>query len=290
MLNTQVVYRDLKSQTTLMRAVSEINRTIDPRQSKKFNFAQQTKINRYPNVKLLRQKLKLLLQTFRNQKRFIVSAKETFLYNHYRQAYQAYCNLKRQYKKVFLTKIKQRYKKEQSMIDIQQQLKKLLITEQKALQTAEYVFEKRAHAIDALFTFATSLIEEKYQQRITAINTLIALSKKQKSQNFRRRKADIKFKKKRTSISPPPNLSETLPIECKVTQCIFCLKNENLSTLDRLKTFASRDDLKKHFHRKHLRHHRDDQPIPCPHPRCDVILNGPMHLQNHAEVMHKTPT
>ena len=47
------------------------------------------------------------------------------------------------------------------MIDIQRQLKKLSMTEQKVFQTIEYVFEKRIHAIDALFTFVTSLIEEK---------------------------------------------------------------------------------------------------------------------------------
>lgn len=68
------------------------------------------------------------------------------------------------------------------------------------------------------------------------------------------------------------------------------LGNEDLPAGDYLKAFAARGDLKKHFHHKHLRHHPHGQPIVCPHPRCDVILNGIMHLQNHAEVMHKIPT
>ena len=71
---------------------------------------------------------------------------------------------------------------------------------------------------------------------------------------------------------------------------MFCLGNKELSAADRLKTFASRGDLKKHFHRKHLRHYLDGQPIVCPHPRCDVTLNDKIHLQSHAEVVHKTPT
>jgi len=109
---------------------------------------------------------------------------------------------------------------------------------------------------------------------------LIALYKKQESQGFRSRKTDIKVKEKQTSpsVSPPPNLSKTLPVECKATQYIFYLGNEELSAADRLKTFASRGDLKKHFHRKHLRHHLDGQPIVCPYPRCDVTLNDKMHL------------
>ena len=87
MSNKQIVYRDLKLQTTLMRIVNKINRTIDSRQLKKFNFAQQIKINRYSNVKILRRKFKSLLQIFQNQKRFIVNVKKIFLYDYYRQIY-----------------------------------------------------------------------------------------------------------------------------------------------------------------------------------------------------------
>ena len=76
MFDTQIVYRDLKSQIVLMRIVNEMNRTIDIRRLKKFNFAQQTEIIRYSNVKFLRRKLKSLLQTFRNQKLFIVNTKK----------------------------------------------------------------------------------------------------------------------------------------------------------------------------------------------------------------------
>ncbi|KAL9579753.1 MAG: hypothetical protein Q9203_006568 [Teloschistes exilis] len=131
---------------------------------------------------------------------------------------------------------------------------------------------------------------DRHPGRVAAINALIGLCKKQESQDFRRRRADIKVKKEQVSVSPPPSLSETLPIECDATQCIFCLGNEDLSAAGRLKAFATRGDLKKHFHRKHLRHHRDGQPIACAHPRCDVTLDGAMHLQSHAEVVHKTRT
>ncbi|CAF9942110.1 MAG: hypothetical protein HETSPECPRED_005169 [Heterodermia speciosa] len=290
MPDTQAAYRGLKPQTALMRAASGMSRTIDSRRPRKLSLAQQAEVDRYPDVRLLRRRLKSLLQTFQDQKRSITSAKGTPLYHHYRQAYRAHRSLRRRHEKALLTKVKERYKKEQPVIDIQRQLKGLPMAEQEALQTAEYVFEERVHAIDALFTFATSSTEEECQRRTTAINALIALCEKQENQGFRRSRADIKFKEKQASVSLPRKLSETLPIECKATQCIFCLGNEDLSAADRLKTFASRGDLKKHFHRKHLRHHPDGQPIACPHPRCDVILNGGMHLQNHAEVMHKTRT
>lgn len=290
MPDTQAAYRGLKPQTALMRAASGMSRTIDPRRPRKLNLAQQTEVDRHPEVRLLRRRLKSLLQTFQDQKRSIASTKGTHSYDHYRQAYQAHRNLKRRHEKALLTEVKERYKKEQPVIDIQRQLKGLPVAEKEALQATEYVFVERVHAIDALFTFATLSTEEECQRRVTAINALIALCKKQESQGFRRCRADIKVKEEQTSVSPPLSLSETLPVECKATQCIFCLGNEDLSAADRLKAFASCGDLKKHFHRKHLRHHLDGQPIVCPHPRCDVALDGKMHLQNHAKVVHKTPT
>jgi hypothetical protein len=64
MSDTQIVYRDLKSQIVLMRVVSKMSRTIDFRRSRKLNFAQQTEIDRYSNVRLLRRRLKSLLQNF----------------------------------------------------------------------------------------------------------------------------------------------------------------------------------------------------------------------------------
>ena len=235
-------------------------------------------------------KTEVTATNFSKSKTFYRQRQKKFLYDHYRQVYQAHRNLKRRHEKILLTKIKKKYKKKQSMIDIQRQLKKLSMTKQKILQTIKYVFEKKIHVIDAFFTFVTSSIEKKCQRRITTINALIVLCKKQKNQNFRHRKANIKFKKKQISVLSSSNLSKTFSIECKTTQCIFCLKNENLSIFDRLKTFASRDDFKKYFHRKHLRHHFEDQSIVCFHFRCDVILNDAMHLQNYVEIMHKTRT
>jgi hypothetical protein len=191
-----------------------------------------------------------------------------------------------------LKEIKARHKREQPVIDIQRQLKGLPIVAEETVKAEAYVFAERVRVIDTLFAFTTSSPEEECKRRVEAINALTALCGLQEGRHFRRRKADIKAKEEQTSssVSLPPNLSETLAVECKATQCIFCLGNEELSAADRLKTFASRGDLKKHFHRKHLRHHPDHQPIACPHPRCEATLTGKMHLQNHADVVHKTPT
>lgn len=292
MPDTQAAYRGLKPQTALMRAASGMSRTIDPRRPRKLSLAQKAEVDRHPEVRLLRRRLKSLLQTFSDQKRSIAGIKGTPLHHHYRQAYRAHRNLKRRLEKVLLKEVKERYKKEQPVIDIQRQLKGLPVAEQESLRAVEYVFAERVRAIDTLFTFATLSTAEECQRRAAAIDALTALCKKQENQGFRCRKTDIKIKKEHTSpsVSPPPALSKILKVECKATQCIFCLGNEALPDAKRLKPFASPGDLKKYFHRKHLRHHPDDKPIACPHPQCDITFTRKMYFSNHVEEIHKIRT
>lgn len=85
-----------------------------------------------------------------------------------------------------------------------------------------------------------------------------------------------------TSVSPQLSLWETLPVESKA---IFCLGNDDLPDIDRLKTFAARDNLKKHIRYPYLRRqHQDAQPIASPHPAHDhrsVEQSVPFQFSKH---------
>jgi len=181
------------------------------------------------------------------------------------------------------------------VIDIQRQLKGLPSVELETVKVEDYVFVERVRVIDALFTFAPSSPKEEGKRRVEAINALTALCRLQEGKHPRRPKPSARHIKLERDLTPPSvpqarSLSDSLPIECKPTQCIFCLGQADLPAVKRLRPFSSHGDLKKHFHRKHLRHHPDGQPIACPHPRCHVELGSTMHLQGHAELVHKTPT
>lgn len=289
MPDTHAAYRGLEPQTALMRAASGMSRTIDRRRPRRLTAAQHAEVNRHPEVRLLRRRLQSLRQWFADQKRTIASMKGTPIYDEYQEAYRAHRNIRRRHEEARLKEVKANYKTEQPVLDIQRQLRGLPIAEQDRMEAEDHIFVERVRVIETLFTFAASSPEEECTRRVQAINAVTALCSLQEGRSFRRRQnsaSDTKLKK----VDTPPILSETLPLECKPTQCIFCLGDEGLSAEKRLWSFHSHGDLKKHFDRKHLRHHPEDQPIVCPHPRCDAILTGKMHLQNHAEVVHKTPT
>jgi hypothetical protein len=67
-----------------------------------------------------------------------------------------------------------------------------------------------------------------------------------------------------------------------------CLGQKGLAYEDRIRSFRGVSDLKKHFHRKHLRHYKDGQPIEC--CLCSVTVDGPTGLQYHAASVYGTRT
>ena len=271
-----------------------MNRTIDFRWPRKLTAADKIKVERYPEVKFLYRKCRSLKKFFKDRKKSITSSKGTPIYDEYQKVCLAYHNTKRRCEEAILREIKARYKKEQPVIDIQRQLENLSTVESKEMKAENYIFVERVRAIDALFTFTTSSLKAECQRRVAAIDALTTLCQLQEDKGFRRRKAASNTKlgeeSTPTSMSESSLFSDFITIECQPTQCIFCLGTESLPAEKRLWYFSSRADLKRHFIRKHLRHYVDNQAIVCPHPLCEETLKNKMYLQNHAEVVHKTPT
>ena len=293
--DTGAAYRGLEPQTALMRLASGMSRTIDRRRPRKLDAAQRAEVDRHPEVRLLRRRQKTLSKFIREKHGSVVSMKGTPVYDEYQNTYHAHRNMKRRREEALLQEVKARYKREQPVIDIQRQLKGLPSAELEKAKAEDYVFVERVRVIDAIFTFATSSPEEECRRRVEAINALTALCRLQEGKRTRRLKPSASDSQPERDLTRPavlhlPSLSDSIPIECEATQCIFCLGCEALPTETRLKSFHSRGDLKKHFHRKHLRHHPAGQRIACPHPRCHVDLGSTVHSQNHADLVHKTPT
>lgn len=295
MPDTHAAYRGLEPQVAVMRAASGMSRTIDRRRPKQLTESQRAEVDRHPEIKLLfrtRTNLRALVR----DRGGIKKVTGTALHANYESTCREYRKVRRRHQKAFLKEVKSRYKREQPVIDIQRQLRGESLDEKDpTLKMHDCVVAERCQVIDSLFTFATSSPEEECRRRAKAINALKNLCNLQEGRRFRRRTHSASTNKLTPETLPaalqPPSLSDSLPVECNPTQCIFCL--EGPSAEPRLKSFRSRGDLKKHFHRKHLRHHPKDRPIECPHPKCkvtQVTLQNTMELQNHAETVHKTRT
>lgn len=291
--DTQAARRGLEPQTALMRIASGMSCIINRQRPRTLNDAQRAEVDQHPKMRLLYQRQKTLFKFIKDQHKSIASIKGTSVYDDYQRAYHDHRNTKRRHEKALLKEVVARYKKEQPVLDIQQQLKALSVVEEETVQTEEYAFIKRNRVIQALFTFATSSLEKECRRRVEAINALTALCRLQEARRPRRPKpsaSDIKLEQdtKPPSVLDLPSLSDSIPIECESTQCIFCLGEEGLPALTPQKSFHSSGNLKKHFQRKYFCHHSNSKPIACPHPKCNVELESKMQLQNHAAMVHKT--
>lgn len=142
---------------------------------------------------------------------------------------------------------------EQPVLDIQRQLKGLPVVEEEKVQTEEYAFMEHNRVIQALFTFATSSLEEECRRRVEAINAMTVLCCLQEARRPRSPKISISdIKLNPLSVFDSQSLSDSIPIEFKSTQYIFYLGEKGLPAVIRLKSFHSPGDLKKHFQRKHF--------------------------------------
>jgi hypothetical protein len=86
-------------------------------------------------------------------------------------------------------------------------------------------------------------------------------------------------------IDTGPTASQ-FPIIYTSTQCLFCLKNTQLSYKSRAFCFSRPRKAREHVERQHLRFLTPNEPMPCPHPQYKEVLQSIMHFKNHAATVH----
>ena len=118
--DTQAAYRGLPSQDALMRAASGMSRTIDPRRPRKLTTAQLAEIDQQPTVKELFRRREKLKNELRQAKEEDADMERIILLRtKHKEAQQAYRNEKRNQKDLLTRKIREQYKWQQPVIDIQ---------------------------------------------------------------------------------------------------------------------------------------------------------------------------
>ena len=174
-----------------------------------------------------------------------------------------------------MAEILQKYRKQRSAMDIASQLERPPIKSDDTLskdQPYGKLSDERNSAFKALLTFATSDLAEECRRRADAVNAMSALGRYQKP--IVRKMCLAKTARGTTDSSSDASMDlsakmkapqDPFPTECAPTQCLFGIGKADMDMDACSKTFRNRDGLKRHFHRKHLRHYPKSQPLSCPH-------------------------
>ncbi|ELR03151.1 hypothetical protein VC83_09677 [Pseudogymnoascus destructans] len=127
-------------------------------------------------------------------------------------------------------------------------------------------------------------------RRIHAIDTMVALSRRQEVQCHKSR---LSKSSSVTSLEESPKVKEespvpnTFPLECEKTQCIFCIGDDRQSYDRRMRKFSKPDKMIDHVER-HLEK-RTPGKYECCHPVCKaegLLLNNVILFKNHVEMVH----
>jgi hypothetical protein len=124
--------------------------------------------------------------------------------------------------------------------------------------TKEASLDRRIRIIEAMVAFCR-VREVPRQKRSTPCRDWGILEKKTED--------------KAQQVDIESSLSQ-FPIICTSTQCIFCLGNAQLSYESRTFCFSRPRKAREHVERQHLRFLPLNEPMYCPHPQCNEILEG----------------
>lgn len=294
--DTQAAYRGLPAQSAIMRAATGMKRGIDPRRPRRLSPDQLSQIEKHPKVvKACKRKDALVLELKQAKKKASTGGRVSALQVARDQAQRAYQKEKRRQKDALLKSTKRRFKREQAIADIQNQLNELPVDVAEQSKRVR-ILPERARVRESLFTLPKSTLHEERDREVQAITALVALCAKKEDrkrvQICSKRPAsdgdELKMGNSPDSDDPIINdFSESHFQVCRPTQCFLCLGDEGLPPEKRVKEFCRRGVLKKHMFRYHLRHHPEDGTIVCPID--GELLHGRTHVLRHGHFVHGTP-
>lgn len=261
--DTQAAYRGIAPQSTVMREVSGMRRSIDPRRPRKLTSKQLEGIEKHSRVaQLYDERERIVRQLSKAKRTGASSAALSSLRSARHNATTAYRKEKQRQAQTLLEKVKKEFDREQAIKDIQNQLHNRPVdTIQQHL--TQPIPLPRARVCQALFTLPEATPEKENQRKTNAITALTVFCRAEDNSEFH----EIYQQCNNTTANLMEPLSRTggsFVLQCKPTQCFLCLGNRQLLAQKRSKEFYSRKDLEKHLNRHHLKHASETSVIVCP--------------------------
>ncbi|OJD27056.1 hypothetical protein ACJ73_01562 [Blastomyces percursus] len=340
-VDVQGIVRKTGSQTPLVRFACSMSASIDPNRPYKLSTEESPSINFLPAVLALQDTVSKRKQEWEDRKAKLECAdvayqaafghldKEVLSEYHfklleklelfrdgtmdakhkYSRAVRELRNEKQRQRNRLVRANLKRYRDEQSVIDLEQQLAGKLV-DTKVMETLEHEgFMPSEHLImvDAILSMPGATIEAEYQRRINAINGMTAFCAVEEGQPTPRLTQSCRrpvpdggdpcppAKRQRRLVEDDTETllrqaMEAVRIKSQDDRpqvCFLCVGNPNLSLKGRIAKYATPGSLTRHFLRKHV-----NPPWPTKGVECNVcereVLQEKFDLLNHAEVAHGT--
>ncbi|CAG8976664.1 hypothetical protein HYALB_00002180, partial [Hymenoscyphus albidus] len=258
------IYRGMKPEKDLMRFACSMSRSIDPRRPCKLTTKHSTSVNRLPCI------VKLIGRA----KKFAEAPLDTQSNEKHQKACRRVTNEKQRQRRKLLVQIVDRFKKEQPVIDSERQLSGKVVHEEtrEALQRSDQMTPEQLLLIDSILNLPETTLEKEHQRRITAINAVTAYCGVEEGTPSRRVQIgqpanDMTVKPENLIALSSESILRKAVLSIKTdkrpTMCFLCVGNPNLTTRERVVSYANPGSLSRHFLRKHVKKLEKGNHVEC---------------------------
>jgi Protein of unknown function (DUF3435) len=292
--DVQAAFLGRPSADALIKVASHMSRYVDPRAPTELSVSNTDSLKTHPDIVRARQLRDGLSKDIRAKFGTIKKSKGTKIHNLYQKAEADLRREKIRLRRSALQESRRQFFETIETKDVNEQLdlsKLDLDKESWKPEMVEHDLEERRRIAQMLCTEPSDLTEEaSLERRICTIEAMVAFCHVREAPCQKRSKPCrdwglLKTVEKVSSVDTGPTASQ-FPMICTSTQCLFCLGNNQLSYESRTFCFSRPRKAREHVERQHLRFLTPNEPMPCPHPQCDEVLQGIMHFKNHAATVH----
>ena len=255
-----------------------MSRTIDSRRPRFLTLAQEEEVQNHAKVQELLVKKINFKRRLKSNGRTIKSYEGTPSFDEYSQLKRAYESELELQRKILLKDVRQKFDREQAIIDLQAQFNGDQVKEEdNEDDPLPILVPERLAVLDALFKIRYHNPEDERARRVAAIEAMIAIGKVQDGHQY-----PVRRRRTKAAMVRPERVTQQAPGVCKPRQCFFCVARQNYHE------YHSRGDLKKHILRCHVKRQKAGKAITCPLDG-QILDGGWQHVLAHAHNVHGTP-
>ncbi|OAX85254.1 hypothetical protein ACJ72_00376 [Emergomyces africanus] len=237
--DVQSTYLGYPARESIIETVERFSLTRNPRAPKKLSNEHKKTIERDPQLVKLCDQQRSLRKLIKRKHGSVPKSKDTALHHEYTELENTIRAEKQTLHHKMFENMRQKFFATIDTIKIERQLLELSINKKLKMNNndkVQFVFE--------------NLREGPHKQRVSSADSEV----------------NITF----NSIID----TDTFPISCPGTQCLFCLGDSQLPHSARIYSFSRPDHLRRHVQNCHLRYLDPDALLWCPHPSCPDALDG----------------
>ncbi|KAJ6437937.1 cell cycle control protein cwf16 [Purpureocillium lavendulum] len=274
----------------LTRAFTHMSIRCNPEVPKEVPKSELDNLEPDPDVVELTKQVKRMAIQIRQEFGFIKNAPK--------EVKQEYEQLRRDLKsadKAFrddMTKVFQNeYRRRMHNAELERQLSGVAI-EEHTEPSVQHALEERTQLQALLCDFNTYMsLKDITDRKVRAVDLMVCLASRREVRTARPTPPLCEIGDSHASSPDPEPLPKTeeIPLVLGKTQCIYCVGDEQLPYVVRMRTFNRVSHMMDHVENVHLRHERARPRLVCRHPQCSHLgdfLTSLDHFKNHVQTMH----